>query len=155
MIVGPAPRAGTPARLAGEPPRVSTLRMSGENRRPGSRRLWLLLAYPCWGLALLGIFVPLLPATPFALLALYAGARGSARFNERVLAHPVLGPAVRDWQRHRVVRRRPKQVATATMALSATVLFVSAPDRWIAIAATAFMASVGVWLWLRPEVPRG
>ena len=144
MIVGPAPRAGTPARLAGEPPRASTLRMSGENRRPGSRRL-----------ALLGIFVPLLPATPFALLALYAGARGSARFNERVLAHPVLGPAVRDWQQHRVVRRRPKQVATATMALSATVLFASAPDRWIAIAATAFMASVGVWLWLRPEVPRG
>ncbi len=129
--------------------------MSGEKHGSGTRRLWLLLAYPCWGLALLGVFVPLLPATPFALLALYAGARGSARFHDRVIAHPVLGPAVLDWQRHRVVGRRPKQLATATMAVSAAVLFVSAPDRWMAIVATAFMASVGLWLWLRPEAPRG
>ena len=97
--------------------------------------------------------MPLLPATPFALLALYAGARGSARFDARVQAHPLLGPAVRDWQRHRVVGRRPKQAATATMAVSAAVLFAAAPSRWAALGATALMAVVGLWLWMRPEAP--
>lgn len=127
--------------------------MTGEKRRTARDRLWLAAAYPCWALALAGVFVPLLPATPFALLALYAGARGSARFEARVRAHPLLGPAVCDWQRHRVVRRGPKQAATATMALSAAVLFVAAPSRWVALGATAFMAVVALWLWLRPEAP--
>ncbi len=139
--------------LAGAASAVFNLFMSGENIAGGRRRAWLVLAYPCWGLALLGVVVPLLPATPFALLALYAGARGSARFNGRVLAHPLLGPAVRDWQQHRVVGRRPKQAAAATMAVSSAVLFATTPNRWLAIGVTAFMASVGVWLWLRPEAP--
>lgn len=128
--------------------------MTSEKSLRVRNRLWLALAYPCWGLALAGLFVPLLPATPFALLALYAGARGSARFDARVQAHPLLGPAVRDWQRHRVVGRRPKQAATATMAVSAAVLFVAAPSRWAALGATACMGAVGLWLWMRPETPR-
>lgn len=145
-------RVHFPAGLADGFTEVFHLFVNGE-KEPGGRRLWLALAYPCWGLALLGLVVPLLPATPFALLALYAGARGSSRMHARILAHPLLGPAVRDWQAHRVVGRRPKQVATGTMAVSALIVFATAPSRWMAVAATAFMACVALWLWLRPEAP--
>lgn len=121
--------------------------------RLGKRAFWLVVAYASLGLALAGIVVPVLPTTPFALLAAYAGARGSARLHERLLAHRVLGPVIRDWQAGRAVRRRPKQAASATMAVSAAILFVASPSLWLAIAVTALMASVALWLWRRPEPP--
>lgn len=121
---------------------------------PAPRRvrwLWALIAYVCVGLALAGIVVPVLPTTPFALLAAYAAARGSDRVHAWLLDHRALGPVIRSWQDGRTVARRPKTIATATMAASAIVLFLVAPTVWLAVGVTAFMASVATWLWLRPE----
>ncbi|MEZ5101928.1 MAG: YbaN family protein [Thermoleophilia bacterium] len=118
------------------------------------RLAWLAVAYAATGLAVLGVLVPVLPTTPFALLAVFAAARGSKAFHERLLRDPRLGPVVRDWQLHRAVGRRPKQLATGTMAVSAGVLFVAGPSLWVAVGVTCLMASVGAWLWARPEPPR-
>lgn len=116
-----------------------------------ARWLWGLLAYASVGLALAGLVLPVLPTTPFALLAAYAAARGSDRIHHWLLAHPSLGPPIRAWQDGRTVARRTKLVATVTMAVSAAVLFLVAPTVWLAVGVTAFMASVATWLWLRPE----
>lgn len=120
---------------------------------PVGRTLWLLLAVACVGLALVGVVVPLLPTTPFALLAAYAAARGSARLHGWLLASPALGPAIRDWETHRAVAGRTKVAALATMTGSAIVIAVLAPSPVLAAATIAPMAVVGTWLWLRPEPP--
>ena len=39
------------------------------------------------------------------------------------------------------------------MALSAAVMFATAPKLWMAATGTAIMAVVAIWLWLRPEPP--
>jgi hypothetical protein len=39
------------------------------------------------------------------------------------------------------------------MALSALVLFLTAPKPWIAELATLAMAGVCIWLWMRPLPP--
>jgi uncharacterized membrane protein YbaN (DUF454 family) len=92
-----------------------------------------------------------LPTTPFALLAAYCAARGSDRLHAWLLAHPALGPVIRDWSEHRSVSRRAKVVATATMALSAAILLVLSGPGWLLLGVTALMATVATWLWLRPE----
>jgi uncharacterized membrane protein YbaN (DUF454 family) len=119
-----------------------------------ARACWLAVAYLSAALALVGVVVPVLPTTPFALLAVFAAARGSDRLHARLLAHPRLGPAIASWRDGRAVARGAKRSAAATMAVSAVVLFLVSPSPWIAGAATLFMAAVGTWLWLRPEPPR-
>lgn len=116
------------------------------------RWAWLLLAYASLGLGIVGIFVPGLPTTVFILLAAYAAARGSERLHDWLLAHPLFGPMIRDWQAHGAVARHAKWTATATMLVCAAIMLLAAP-RWAAYVGIACMATVAVWLWLRPEPP--
>ncbi|HSD17285.1 MAG TPA: YbaN family protein [Thermomonas sp.] len=115
------------------------------------RVLWWLLAYTSLGLGIIGIVVPGLPTVPFVLLAAFAAARGSRRLHAWLLAHPQFGPLIRDWEREGAVSRRAKRLALGTMALCAAIMFLTAPEWWMAAIGTAFMAVVATWLWRRPE----
>lgn len=119
------------------------------------RWFWLLLAYACLALGVIGIFLPGLPTTPFVLLAAYAAARGSKRLHAWLLAHRVFGPMIRDWEGSGAVSRRAKYWAIGTMAFCAALFFLTAPKWWMAATGTGIMAIVGTWLWLRPEPSRG
>jgi uncharacterized membrane protein YbaN (DUF454 family) len=118
------------------------------------RAFWLVIAALSLGLGAVGVVLPVLPTTPFVLVAAYAAARSSTRLHGWLLGHRVFGPAIVDWQAHRAVSRRAKLVASGTMAASAVILFVLSPSTLLAVGVTAFMALVGTWLWLRPERPR-
>jgi uncharacterized membrane protein YbaN (DUF454 family) len=65
------------------------------------RAVWLLGGALALATGVVGIFLPLLPTTPFVLLAAFCFARGSPRWEAWLLAHPRFGPLVRDWrERH-------------------------------------------------------
>ena len=76
----------------------------------------------CVVLAFLGLFLPLLPTTPFLLLAAFCFSRGSARLHRWLLEHRTMGPIIRDWNERRVIQPRVKRVATLSV-----VLLVGAP----------------------------
>lgn len=114
---------------------------------------WWLLAYASLALGCMGIFLPGLPTVPFVLLSAFAAARGSRRLHAWLLAHPRFGPMIRDWQAHGAVSRRAKRLALAMMSLSALVMWLVMPDRWMALPGIAMMAAVAAWLWRRPEPP--
>lgn len=117
------------------------------------RWAWTLLAYAALVLGLIGIFIPGLPTVPFVLLSAFAAARGSERLHDWLLAHRQFGPMIRDWQAHRAVGRRAKQLATMMMTAGAVIMFLTAPRWWMAAGGTAIMAVVALWLWSRPEPP--
>lgn len=121
-----------------------------------TRWLWWLLAWASFATGIVGIFVPGLPTTVFILIAAYAAARGSHRLRARLLAHPVFGPAIRDWEASGAVSRRAKRAASWTMLACALVLLavmVAFPAHrwWMAALPIACMALVALWLWRRPE----
>ena len=116
-----------------------------------TRWLWWLLAYASLGLGIVGIVVPGLPTVPFVLLAAFAAARGSQRLRDWLLAHRRFGPMIRDWERGGAVSRRAKWLATAMMSACAVVMFLTAPEWWMAATGTAIMLVTGTWLWRRPE----
>lgn len=118
------------------------------------RRAWAVAAYGCLALALAGVALPVLPTTPFALLAAYCATRGSERLHARLHAHPVLGPVIRDWSEHRSVSRRAKVTATMTMALSGAILLVVSGPGPVLLGTTVVMGLVATWLWFRPEPTR-
>jgi hypothetical protein len=92
----------------------------------GVARLWFLAAgHLSIGLAVLGVFLPLLPTTPFLLLAAACYARGSVRFYNWLLNSRTFGPLIRNWREHRSIALRYKLLAIGMIAFSigSTVVF--------------------------------
>lgn len=115
------------------------------------RWVYLALALLFLLLGVIGIFLPVLPTTPFILLAAWAAARSSPRLLNWLEMHTVFGPMIRDWRRGGVVRRRSKWIATIVMAASGIYLLLSPHPRWAAILSISIMTTVAIWLWRRPE----
>jgi uncharacterized protein len=105
-------------------------------------------------LGIIGIFLPLLPTTPFVLLAAFCFARGSPRWERWLLGHPRFGRYVREWREHRAVPLRAKQLATVMMIASSALAWWSlapSPWRW---APGVLCIVVGLWLWRLPTLRR-
>lgn len=89
---------------------------------------WALLSAGCVACVLgaVGAFLPLLPTTPFLLLAAACFARTSPRFHRALLANRVFGPYLRQWRHDRTIPREAKVRAyvlvVATFAVSILVL---------------------------------
>lgn len=73
-------------------------------------------------LAILGIFLPLLPTTPFLLLTAICFNKGSEKFHTWLLTHPIFGPPILDWQKNHVIKTRFKILATLMMATSIGII---------------------------------
>lgn len=74
-------------------------------------------------LGVVGVFLPLLPTTPFLILAALCFDRSSPKFHGWLLGHRLFGPLVLDWQKHRAIRLRYKILATVMMMGSALLVF--------------------------------
>ena len=109
-------------------------------------RRWLFLTLGLFfiGVAVLGAILPVLPTTPWVLLAGYCFARSSPRLHRWLRGSPYFGHLLRDWEAHRGIRWRVKLFAVGMVVtvIGSTVLFSSAPDwaKWSA----AGLGSVGV-----------
>ena len=105
-------------------------------------------------LATAGAFLPLLPTTPFLLLAAACFARSSERLHRRLMEHGLFGPILHDWERHRAIRTRVKVLATLLSGgmVSYPVFFLDLP-LYARIAAAASVLLVIAFLWSRPTPP--
>lgn len=112
------------------------------------------LALLCLALGVLGIFLPVLPTTPFILLAAWAAARSSPRLLAWLESHPLFGKMLRDWRHGGVVSRKAKWSATLVMASSALIILVFVHKPFVQALAIGCMACVLAWLWKRPESVR-
>ncbi|MCI5064603.1 YbaN family protein [bacterium] len=82
------------------------------------RLLFLLAGYLSVGLGLIGALLPILPTTPFLVLAAACFSRSSPRLHEWLLKQPTVGPSLEQWETHGVIRLRAKIFATAMVVLS-------------------------------------
>ena len=76
-------------------------------------------------LAGLGAALPVLPTTPFLLVASACFVRSSPALNQRLLRSRLFGPLLRDWQQHRGVRLHVRVTAVTVLlgTVAASILF--------------------------------
>lgn len=115
------------------------------------RYLWIGFGWLFVGLGVLGIALPLLPTTPFLLLAALCFSRGSEKIHNWLLNHPTLGPPIHDWQAHRAISRRSKVVATISMLVLLVITPLVGAPLWAAALQAVVLCIVGAFLWSRPE----
>ena len=113
----------------------------------------LALALLSLAMAVVGVFLPVVPTVPFVLLAAWAAARSSPKLTLWLERHPHMGPMIVEWRRGGVVRRSAKWTATGLMGLSAASMLFLFRGNWLPYVAIACMAIVLAWLWRRPEQP--
>jgi hypothetical protein len=107
-------------------------------------------------LAVVGIFVPLLPTVPLLLLAAACFARSSESFHSWLLEHPQLGPMVRDYLAGQGIPLRAKVTAIALIwaSISVSVLFLI-PLLWVKFFLIAIGLCVTIYLLRLPLAERG
>ena len=113
---------------------------------------WILFTSGCvaTGLGALGLALPLLPTTPFLLLAAACFGRSSPWAHRRLLESPWLGPVLQEYLEHRTVPRPAKWMAlvflwpsigwTATRVVSVPV--VSGGLLLLAVAISIYLLSL-------------
>lgn len=117
--------------------------------------VWLLLGCLAVALGVIGIFLPLLPTTPFMILAAACFAKSSDRLHGWLLGHRMFGPMIRDWQAHGAIPRRGKRAALIAMTLAFGLSLVLGLKWWVLLAQASVLVIMGSWIWTRPEPPSG
>lgn len=129
--------------------------MSPEHLRSRWRRpLWLGAGAASLLLGIAGIVVPLLPTTPFVLLAAFCFSRGCRRCEQWLLEHPRFGPSLRQWRAKRAIPLRAKQLASLMMAISCVATLLALGWPWGALP-LPICAVVALWLWRLPSTDAG
>lgn len=119
-----------------------------------SRPFWLVVGAVSLVLAMAGAILPLLPTTPFLLLAAFAFARSSPRWHGWLTAHPLFGPAILNWRRYRGITRRAKIAAMVAIVITFLLTIALGTAWWIVAVQGVTLGTVAAFILSRPEPPR-
>jgi uncharacterized membrane protein YbaN (DUF454 family) len=100
-------------------------------------------------LGIIGIFLPLLPTTPFVLLAVTCLAKSSPKLHRWIITHPYFGPIIVNWNEHRCLTKQVKIKATffIVISFSLSILFVN--KAMASVFLLAMMLCLLVFIWSR------
>lgn len=117
---------------------------------PRWRGLYQALAYLSLALGIVGAFLPVLPTTPFLLLAAWAAARGSPRLHTWLYSHPRFGAPLIAWEQKGAVSTGAKWVACVFMSISWVIMYLQTQTPAVPVVTGVLFVCVGGFLISRP-----
>lgn len=105
-----------------------------QNKNPITRILLLIAGILATLIGFAGIFIPLLPTTPFLLLASWCFVRSSDKLDRILKENKFLGPYIRNYREKKGITKRNKIYSLVFLWISLMVSFYFSPDWW--------------WLWI-------
>lgn len=118
--------------------------------------LFIILGLLSLLMGIIGIFLPLLPTTPFALLAAYFFSKGSRKLHIWLLSTKYLGRIIRDWESNGIIRPKAKIYSSILIIplFMYTLIYVKV-HLIIKIIVSLIGISVLIFIWTRPSMPSG
>lgn len=117
-----------------------------------AKTIYLTIGWITLLLGLIGIFVPLLPTTPFLLVSAWSFSRSSERLHQWLLNHPRFGIHIRNWESGHLMQRQAKvkSIIAIFITFSLSISFAPMPDHARIILAV-FGVGLSIFLISLPE----
>ncbi len=125
-------------------PKLTTLNMQ--------RIILIIIGWLAVVLGTLGVVLPVLPTTPFILLAAWCFARSSPRFHAWLLYRSWFGSYLRFWQKHHAMPRgvKPRAILLILLTFAISLWFVQMP--WVRIMLLVILACLLFYMWRIPVI---
>ncbi|MCB9091754.1 MAG: YbaN family protein [Halobacteriovoraceae bacterium] len=115
-----------------------------------SKPILLILGWLMLLLGFIGAILPVMPTTPFAILAAYFFSKSSPRLHQKIRNFPGIGHLVVDWEDHRVIRPKAKILCILTIAFIMGVsIFATQPALWVIILLAMIWVAVSLFVATR------
>ncbi|CAH1650625.1 putative Inner membrane protein YbaN [Chelatococcus asaccharovorans] len=116
------------------------------------RGVYLALGLFFMALGFVGAFLPVLPTTPFLILAASCFARSSRRLERWLIEHPWFGPMLQEWRLRGAIPRRAKFMALAGMTAGFLLFLTGSEPSPVLTAAVAILMLCGLaYVFSRPS----
>ncbi len=115
-----------------------------------TRLVCLVLGWIAVGFGLLGMVLPVLPTTPFILLAAFLFARGSPRARAWLVGHAWFGPHIRNWEAKGAISTGAKRLAVLMMVAVFVISLLLGLTWWILLIQFLCMGAAASFVLTRP-----
>ncbi len=110
-----------------------------------ARLIYLGLGWLFFGIGVIGAFLPVVPTTPFMILALWAFSNSSEKLREWLYNHRVFGPPLQRWQEHGVISVPAKMASVGAMSVSFIYLAFFTDLGWPWLLVTGVLMAYGAY----------
>ena len=119
-----------------------------------SRIVWFSLGSLALLVSVIAVPVPVLPTTPFVILAAYCFGKGSPRVERWLLENPTFGPMIADWRAYGAIRLKYKIIGAVAMVLLLGLSVLMQVKTPYLIIQALCMAGAALYVWTRPNGPK-
>jgi uncharacterized membrane protein YbaN (DUF454 family) len=119
------------------------------------RVFWLLAGLVAVAVGAVGVVLPLLPTTPFLLVAAFAFARSSERLNNWLREHQIFGPLINNWHRDGSIDRNSKRTAIIFITATPVITWLLDAPLWILVCQLVVLSAAAIFILTRPSPKSG
>ncbi len=116
-----------------------------------TRIIWLFTGLAAVAIGAVGVVLPLLPTTPFLLVAAFAFARSSRRLNRWLREHRTFGPLINNWHRDGSIDRKSKTMAIIVIVATPVITWLLNAPFWIVACQVVVLSAVALFILSRPS----
>lgn len=113
--------------------------------------IYVALGFLALALGIIGAFLPMLPTTPFVLLAGYFFSKSNRRLHNWLLSSRFFGKIITDWEKHQIIPLRAKFMALFGVTIGLYLTFIRT-DNWTVRGIFIAICAYGVYfVWSKPS----
>ena len=109
-------------------------------RKKMKKTLYIVLGFLFIALAILGIFLPLLPTTPFIIVAAMFFSQSSERLHQWLLSNKIFGPILRNWDSCKCIPQFAKVLSFSMITIFGTISIFTLPAVWLKVLTLVLIA---------------